>query len=140
LAEEAESLPAEESSGSISALELLRDLSTDVPEARWRYWVVGVDSIGRVTLPAQARPAEGTPEPLLVTSSGRALLIRRKGIGSERHLDKRGRLTLSEWLRRFIGPQGAVLVAVSAPETSTVLIAATTLLDELVGGLAGEVG
>jgi bifunctional DNA-binding transcriptional regulator/antitoxin component of YhaV-PrlF toxin-antitoxin module len=139
LAEEAESPPAEESSSRIPALSLLRGLSTAAPEARWRYWVVAVDSIGRVTLPSEARPAGGQSALLLVTSRERALVIRRTGIGSRRHLDGRGRLTLPEWLRRFVGLNGSVLVAASVPDASTVAIAATSSLDSVLGELAGEV-
>ena len=106
--------------------------------ARWRHWVVGVDSIGRITLPAEARPVGDPPSACRAVSRDRALVLRREGFGTPRQLDGRGRLTLPAWLRRLVGPAGAVLVAASVPEASIVVVTPAAVLDAVVDGLAGE--
>lgn len=123
-----------------SALDLLRALSAAAPgTARWRQWIVAVDAVGRITLPAETRPIVDPPAALRAVGRDRALVLRRDGVGTARQLDGRGRLTLPGWLRRLVGPEGAVLVAASVPDASTVVVAPAAVLDFVIEGLAGEV-
>jgi bifunctional DNA-binding transcriptional regulator/antitoxin component of YhaV-PrlF toxin-antitoxin module len=111
-----------------------------VPEiVRWWHWVASVDSIGRVRLPAQVRPTEDESPELLASSRDRSLVLRQSGPGTPRPVDDRGRLTLPAWLRRLVGPGGAVLVSASVPDTAVIVVTPTAVLDEVVDGLAGEV-
>lgn len=61
-----------------AALSLLRGVGTEVRLARWHYWVLGVESTGRVTLPAEARKAIGVPSETSVAAScrGTTLVLR----------------------------------------------------------------
>lgn len=124
-----------------SALDLLRQLNAAVPDAvRWRHWIVGVDSIGRITLPVEVRLAGEPQRSVRVVSRGLALIVRQEGLGALRQLDQRGRLTLPAWLRRAVGPAGVVLVSASVPEVSMVAVTPTGLLDAVIDRLAEEVG
>jgi hypothetical protein len=54
----------------MAALGRLRDLTVEpLEQGRWRHWVVGVDAIHRITLPAGARPT-GEPQGLSAVTSG----------------------------------------------------------------------
>lgn len=118
----------------------LRQLHAAVPEAvRWRHWIAGVDAVGRVRLPAEVRPAADDPPELAAVSGDRVVLLRRHGRGSVRRIDRRGRVTLPVWLRRLVGPDGAVLISASVPDAATVVVTRAAVLDAVVDGLAAEV-
>lgn len=111
-----------------------------MPEAvRWRHWIAGVDAVGRVRLPAEVRPAADDPPELAAVSGDRVVLLRRHGRGSVRRIDRRGRVTLPVWLRRLVGPDGAVLISASVPDAATVVVTRAAVLDAVVDGLAAEV-
>lgn len=121
-------------------LRQLRAWHADVPEpGRWRHWVVSVDTIGRIRLPAAARPGSDEATTVLTVSRGSSLVLQRAGAGAPRHLDHRGRLTLPGWLRRLVGPDGEVLVSASVPDAATVVVAPATVLDVLVDQVAAGV-
>jgi hypothetical protein len=112
-----------------------------VPDAvRWRHWVVTLDSIGRIRLPTAARLDGDGSWALLAASHGWPLVLRRAGLGAPRHVDDRCRLTLPGWLRRLVGPGGAVLVSAAVPDAAAVVVAPATVLDVLAGQVAEEVG
>ena len=68
---------------------------------------------------------------MLAVGRGSSLVLQRAGAGAPRHLDHRGRLTLPGWLRRLVGPDGAVLVSATVPDAATVVVAPATVLDVL---------
>ena len=41
-------------------MSLLAELSSEPPVPKWRHWIVRVEPIGRITLPAGARHVLGT--------------------------------------------------------------------------------
>jgi len=119
----------------------LRELHAAVPDVvRWRHWIAPVDSLGRVRLPAEARPTDNEAPELLASSCDRSLVLRRASIGTPRPVDDRGRLTLPVWLRRLVGDGNAVLVSGSVPDAATVVITPAAVLDVVVDELVGEVG
>lgn len=118
----------------------LRQLHAAVPEAvRWRHRIAGVDAVGRVRLPVEVRPAAGDPPVLVAFSRDRVLVLCRDGRGSVRRIDRRGRVTLPVWLRRLVGPDGAVVISASVPDAATVVVTPAVVLDVVVDGLSGEV-
>lgn len=100
--------------------------------------MVAVDATGRIRIPAAARPDEDEPPELVVSSRGRAVVLRRSGIGSRRRVDRRGRLLVPCWLRDLVGEHGEVVVSASVPDASVVVLAPVAMLDDLADALTGE--
>ena len=89
-----------------TALSVLRDLGGERPALRWRHWIVGVEPIGRVTLPVEARAvldADGAGV-VRVLCRDLTLVLRGGGAGASLTVDGRGRLFLPAWLRRATLP------------------------------------
>lgn len=102
--------------------------------------MLGVDAIGRITLPPEGRPIPPGRRMVRAASHGSALVLRADGLGAPTHLDRRGRLALPTWLRRLIRGSGTVLVAARRPEASLVVVTPTSVLDAVIDVVAGEVG
>ncbi|MBI1843825.1 MAG: hypothetical protein HYR89_04345 [Actinobacteria bacterium] len=127
---------------------MLRDLGDERHALRWRQWIVGVEPIGRVTLPVEARAvlgadgvdADGAGADGVVRALCRdlTLVLRGGGAGASLAVDGRGRLFLSAWLRRATVSSGSVLVAFRCVGQPMVVLAATGVLDAMVDGVAGE--
>lgn len=79
------------------------------PALSWRHWIVRVEPIGRITLPAEARRALDVDASLQAITRDRTLVLRRSGLGARLPIDQRG---LPPWLRRAADPSGSVLVPV----------------------------
>ena len=120
-----------------SALSLLSGLGLSRCERRWHYWVVAVERIGRVTLPADVRQLLGAGEFVSVVT-GDLLLLRRTGVGARLSLDSRGRVVLPAWLRQAARLSGSVVVAARLSDPPLVVIADTMVLDELVDRVTAE--
>jgi hypothetical protein len=121
------------------ALGQLRSLSGDPADVpRWRHWVLGVDAIGRITLPPEARAVAAGRRTVRAASHESALVLRANGLGAATHLDRRGRLALPTWLRRLVRATGMVLVAARFPDASLVVVTPTSVLDAVIDGVAGS--
>ena len=87
-------------------MSLLAELGSEPRVPQWRHWIVGVEPIGRITLPAGARHVLGTEVLVQAVSRERMLGLRRVGVGASLPIDSRGRLVLPTWFRgvgEFIG-------------------------------------
>jgi hypothetical protein len=122
------------------AVPVLRSLPSEQPVCRWRHWIVGVDDVGRVVLPLDARQVTDGAADVRAMSRDAALVLRDRGPGAEVRLDRRGRLVLPTWLRTLAESTRSVLVAAQWPEASVVVVSPTGSLDALADALAGEVG
>lgn len=116
----------------------LRSMEAAQSPTRWRHWIVGVDDLGRVTLPAAVRDAVPGAEGVRAISSGSSLLLRRGDHGAPIHVDCRGRLVVPAWLRRLSEPWRSVLLAADCPDMSLMVLAPTTMLDGLLDTLVTE--
>jgi DNA-binding transcriptional regulator/RsmH inhibitor MraZ len=101
--------------------------------------VLGIDAIGRITLPPEARAVAAGRRTVRAASHECALVLRAEGLGAPTHLDRRGRLALPTWLRGMATATGTVLVAARFPDASVVVVTPTCVLDALIKGVAGEV-
>ncbi|MGH8958158.1 MAG: hypothetical protein ACRDVK_05740, partial [Acidimicrobiia bacterium] len=88
--------------------------------------------------PAGARRALDVDTSLQAITRDRTLVLRRGGLGAHRPIDQRGRLVLPPWLRRAVDLSGSVLVAARIGDSPTVVVAPSSLLDDLVDDAAGE--
>lgn len=116
----------------------LRSMEATQSPARWRHWMVGVDDLGRVTLPAAVRDSVPGTEAVRAVSRGRSMLLRFGGHGAPIHVDCRGRLVIPAWLRRLSEPWRSMLLAANCPDTSLIVLAPTTTLDSLLDALVVE--
>jgi DNA-binding transcriptional regulator/RsmH inhibitor MraZ len=115
--------------------------SPETSAGRWWHWVTGLDYKGRLTLPAEARCVADGASVVRVSSRGRAVVLRRDGLGTATPVDRRSRLLLPGWLRRAAaGGGGLVFVAARRPDASSVVVSAVDGLDAVADELAGEVG
>jgi DNA-binding transcriptional regulator/RsmH inhibitor MraZ len=119
-------------------LAALRSLEPSRSGARWRHWIVGIDDLGRVTLPAPVRDAVPATEAVRATSRGNSLLLRRGAEGAAIHVDSRGRVVVPAWLRRLSEPARSVLLAAECPDMALVVLTPSTAIDDLVEDLVGE--
>jgi len=121
-----------------SALSLLRELDGERRVPQWRHWIVGVEPIGRITLPADARQELGVEALVKAVSRDLMLVLRRGGVGASLPVDRRGRLVLPAWLRQMTQSSGSVLVAARSAATPTVVVSSAGVLDGLLDHIAGE--
>ena len=121
-----------------SALSLLNGPGASRWEPRWRYWVVAVERIGRVTLPADVRRVLGAGDFVSALTGDLVLLLRRTGVGARLSMDSRGRVVLPAWLRQTARSSGSVLVAARLSELPVVFIADTVVFDRLVDRVTVE--
>jgi DNA-binding transcriptional regulator/RsmH inhibitor MraZ len=105
---------------------------------QWRHWIVGVEPIGRITLPAGARHVLGTGVLVQAVSRERMLVLRHGGVGANLPVDRRGRLVLPAWFRGATRSSGSVLVAARSAVSPTVVLAGTGLLEDLVSHVAAD--
>jgi len=105
---------------------------------QWRHWIVGVEPIGRITLPADARQELGVEALVKAVSRDLMLVLRRGGVGASLPVDRRGRLVLPAWLRQMTQSSGSVLVAARSAATPTVVVSSAGVLDGLLDHIAGE--
>ena len=110
-----------------------------LPPPKWWHWVLGLDSAGRLSLPADARQLCDGVTSVRASSHGSAVVLRRDGAGAPTPVDRRGRVQLPTWLAARWPHAGAVFVAARRPDASTVVVRAATGLDALADALAGEV-
>jgi DNA-binding transcriptional regulator/RsmH inhibitor MraZ len=120
-------------------MSLLAELGSEPRVPQWRHWIVGVEPIGRITLPADARHLLGTEVLVQAVSRERMLVLRRAGVGTNLPIDHRGRLVLPAWFRGTTRPSGSVLVSARSAAIPTVLLAGTGLLEDLVSHVVAEV-
>jgi DNA-binding transcriptional regulator/RsmH inhibitor MraZ len=119
-------------------MSLLAELGSEPRVRQWRHWIVGVEPIGRITLPAGARYVLGTEVLVQVVSRDRMLVLRRGGVGANLPIDCRGRLVLPAWFRGATRPSGSVLVTARSVPSLAVVLAGTGLLEDLVSHVAEE--
>jgi bifunctional DNA-binding transcriptional regulator/antitoxin component of YhaV-PrlF toxin-antitoxin module len=119
-----------------TSLSMLRELDSERRVSQWRYWIVGVESIGRITLPTDARRALDVGTSVQAVSRELVLVLHRGGGGVCLLIDRRGRLVLPAWLRPAVDASGSVLVAARAAGLPTVVVVPTTVVDDLVDHLA----
>ncbi len=117
---------------------LLAELGSEPQKPQWRHWIVSVEPIGRITLPAVARHLLGTEVVVQAVSRERMLVLSRAGLGASLPIDRRGRLVLPAWFRGTTRPSGSVLVSARSAPSSTVVLAGTGLLEDLVSHAAAE--
>ena len=119
-----------------AAMSLLAELGSEPQMPQWRHWIVGVEPIGRITLPAGARHLLGTEVLVQVVSRERMLVLRTGGVGTNLPIDRRGRLVLPAWFRGTTRPSGSILVAARSATSPAVVLAGTGLLEDLVSHVA----
>jgi DNA-binding transcriptional regulator/RsmH inhibitor MraZ len=119
-------------------MSLLAELGSEPRVPQWRHWIVGVEPIGRITLPADARHLLGTEVLVQAVSRERMLVLRRAGVGASLPIDGRGRLILPAWLRGAARSSGSVLVSARSAAIPTVLLAGTGLLEDLASHVAAD--
>jgi hypothetical protein len=119
-------------------MSLLAELGGERRVPEWRHWIVGVEPIGRITLPVGARHLLGTEVLVQAVSRERMLVLRRAGVGASLPIDRRGRLVLPAWFRGVSRPSGSVLVSARSAATPTVVLAGTGLLEDLVSHVAAK--
>ena len=119
-------------------MSLLVELGSEPQVPQWRHWTVGVEPIGRITLPAGARHLLGTEVLVQAVSRERMLVVRRGGVGTDLPIDRRGRLVLPAWFRGVTRLSGSVLVSGRSAAIPTVVLAGTGLLEDLVSHVAAE--
>jgi DNA-binding transcriptional regulator/RsmH inhibitor MraZ len=119
-------------------MSLLVELGSEPQVPQWRHWTVGVEPIGRITLPAGARHLLGTEVLVQAVSRERMLVLRRGGVGANLPIDRRGRLVLPAWFRGVTRSSGSVLVSGRSAPSPTVVLAGTGLLEDLVSHVAEE--
>ena len=117
---------------------LLAEFGGEPQMPQWRHWIVGVEPIGRITLPAGARHLLGTDVLVQAVSRERMLVLRRGGAGTNLPIDRRGRWVLPAWFQGATRPSGSVLVAARSAPSPTVVLAGTGLLEDLVSQVAVE--
>lgn len=117
---------------------LLAELGGEPPVPQWRHWIVGVEPIGRITLPADARHLLGTEALVQAVSRERMLVLSSAGLGASLPIDRRGRLVLPARFRGAARPSGSVLVAARSAAIPTVVLAGTSLLEDLVSHVAAK--
>ena len=117
-------------------MSLLAELAGEPQMPQWRHWMVGVEPIGRITLPVGARHVLGTEVFVQAISRERMLVLRRGGVGANLPIDRRGRLVLPTWFRGVTRSSGSVLVAARSAAIPTVVLAGTDLLEDLVSHVA----
>ena len=105
---------------------------------QWRHWIVGVEPIGRITLPAGTRHILGTEVLVQAVSRERMLVLSSADVGASLPIDRRGRLVLPAWFRGAARPSGSVLVSARSAAIPTVVLAGTGLLKDLVSHVAVE--
>jgi hypothetical protein len=121
-----------------AAMSLLAELGSEPQVPQWRHWIVYVEPIGRITLPAGARHLLGTEVLVQAVSRERMLVLSGAGVGASLPIDRRGRLVLPAWFRGVTRPSGSVLVAARSAPSPTVVLAGTGLLEDLVSHVAAE--
>jgi hypothetical protein len=119
-------------------MSLLADLGSEPRPPKWRHWIVGVEPIGRITLPGGARHVVGTEVLVQAVSRDRMLVLHRDGVGANLPIDRRGRLVLPAWFRGATRLSGSVLVAARSEPSPTVVLAGTGLLEDLISHVAEE--
>jgi DNA-binding transcriptional regulator/RsmH inhibitor MraZ len=119
-------------------MSLLAELGSEPQMPQWRHWIVGVEPIGRITLPAGARHLLGTEVLVQAVSRERMLVLRTGGVGTNLPIDRRGRLVLPTWFRGTTRPSGSVLVSGRSAAIPTVVLAGTGLREDLVSHVAVE--
>ncbi|MHB1712266.1 MAG: hypothetical protein ACYCV7_12820 [Acidimicrobiales bacterium] len=82
-----------------AAMSVLAEFGSEPQMLQWRYWIVGVEPIGRITLPTGARHELGTEVWVQAVSRERILVLRCGGGGANLPIDRNGRLVLPEWFR-----------------------------------------
>jgi DNA-binding transcriptional regulator/RsmH inhibitor MraZ len=117
---------------------LLAEFGSEPLVPQWRHWIVSVEPIGRIALPAGARHVLGTEALVQAVSRERMLVLRTGGVGTNLPIDRRGRLVLPAWFRGTTRPAGSVLVAARSAAIPTVVLAGTGLLEDLVSHVAGK--
>jgi DNA-binding transcriptional regulator/RsmH inhibitor MraZ len=120
------------------AIPALRSVAAPRSPARWRHWIVGIDDLGQVTLPAAVRDAVPGTDGVRATSREKSLLLRRGGHGAQVYVDRRGRLVVPAWLRRLSEPWQSVLLAANYPDMSLIVLTPSTTLDGLLDTLVTE--
>ncbi len=119
-------------------MSLLVELGSEPQVPQWRHWTVGVEPIGRITLPAGVRHLLGTEVLVQAVSRERMLVVRRGGVGTDLAIDRRGRLVLPAWFRGMTRLSGSVLVSARSAAIPTVVLGGTGLLEDLVSHVAAE--
>ncbi len=119
-------------------MSLLAELGSEQQVPQWRHWIVGVEPVGRITLPAGARHLLGTEVLVQAVSRERMLVLRTGGVGTKLPIDGRGRLVLPAWFRGTTRPSGTVLVSARSTAIPTVVLARTSLLEDLVSHVAAD--
>jgi DNA-binding transcriptional regulator/RsmH inhibitor MraZ len=119
-------------------MNLLRELEIEPERSGWQHWIVAVEKIGRVSLPAGARQVLGSPSSVQAVSRDRLLVLQSGVPGASLPMDRRGRLVLPAWFRGAVRSSGSVLVAVRSTEPPVVVLAPIGLLDALVSDVATE--
>jgi DNA-binding transcriptional regulator/RsmH inhibitor MraZ len=117
---------------------LLAELGSEPQMPQWRHWIVGVEPIGRITLPVGARHLLGTEVLVQAVSRERMLVLRRGGVGANLPIDRRGRLVLPAWFRGVTRPAGSALVTARSAPSPIVVLAGTGLLEDLVLHVVAE--
>jgi len=117
---------------------LLRDLDGGRRLPLWRYWIVAVEQIGRISLPPLARQVLGSEPGVRVVSHELALVLGPGDVGAKARIDGRGRLFLPAWLRQATQSSSSVLVAARTDGSPTVVLVATGILDDLLDRVGGE--
>jgi hypothetical protein len=123
-----------------TALRQLADLDDEPVPSRWSWAIVGLERIGRVSLPAPAIQVLGvsTGGEVWARSGRLALVVRAEGPGAAVAVDGRGRMFVPVWLRQAAGPARQLLVGTKATPGVVVVVAVGVLDgigDLLVGGL-----
>jgi hypothetical protein len=118
---------------------LLGDLDFELEQSTWQHWIVGVERIGRLCLPAGARRTLSNHGPVRAVSRDHIMVLRHSDLGASLPIDGRGRLFLPTWFRGTVRSSGAVLVAARSTESPAVVLAPTGILDLLLSRVAFEV-
>jgi hypothetical protein len=118
---------------------LLREIGPGHETSPWRHWIVGLEQIGRVGLPLEARQLLGVGVRVRAVSRDHMLVLHHGGVGATLPIDGRGRIVLPAWFRGAVRSSRSVLVAARLLAPATVVLAPIGLLDDLVCHVVGEV-
>ena len=121
------------------ALLQLADIGRVPDPPPWRWAIVRLEGGGRLRLSPEARAALGAEPGHIVEVRGLcgpvALVLRPAGRGRAATIDARGRLYVPMWLRSEVSPSYLIGTRTA---TATVVVAPTTVLDDLGDQLLGE--
>ena len=119
-------------------MSLLAELGSEQRVRQWQHWIVGVEPIGRITLPPGARQVLGSESSAQAVSREGMLVLHDGGPGASLAIDRRGRLILPAWLRATARLSGSALVAARVIGLPAVVLAPTDILEDLVSHVVAE--